>query len=400
MRARLPALGTSLLAGLITALSIAPAAAVPPGARQDPAAAQRIEARFNRLHHPPPYPASPAARAWLQQNPAVDLHADTLMWGRDLLAPSAVGHVDLPRLVAGGVALQVFGVVTRVPPRLEVTGNRDEGDRMGALYRQAGLPALADAGPIERAQWQAAALRAAASRSGGRLRLIRSVMDLDALLAGPRDGTVGAVLALEGAGAVSDGNMVDQLFAAGFRMLGPVHFQDTALGGSAHGITRGGMTPRGARVIARAQAHGMIIDLAHASPALFADVINRTRQPVVVSHTGVAATCPSPRNLDDAQLRAVAATGGVVGIGYWREATCGDDRAAVVRALQHAIAVAGIDHVALGSDFDGATTMPFDATGLPALVDALRTAGFDDSALAKIMGGNALRVMRAVLPKE
>lgn len=396
----MPVLGSSLLAGLITALSIAPAVAVPPASAQNPAAAQRIEAQHNRLRHPPPYPASEAAREWLRHNPAVDLHADTLMWGRDLLAPSPVGHVDLPRLIAGGVAVQVFGVVTRVPPRLDVIGNRDEGDRMGALYRQAGLPALAGAGPIERAQWQAASLRAAASRSGGRLRLIRSVLDLDALLAGTRDGMVGALLALEGAGAVSNGDAIDQLFAAGFRLLGPAHFQDNALGGSAHGITRGGLTLRGARVIARAQARGMIIDLAHASPALFADVIARTRHPVIVSHTGVAATCPSPRNLDDAQLRAVAATGGVVGIGYWQSATCGDDLAAVVRAVQHAIAVAGIDHVALGSDFDGATTMPFDATGLPALVDALRAAGLDDPALAKIMGGNALRVMRAVLPKE
>lgn len=375
-----------------------PAAAAVAGAPAKASAAARVEASLNRLRRPPPYAASAAARAALARDRAIDLHADTLMWGRDPLAASAVGHVDLPRLVAGGVGVQVFGVVTRVPPRLRMTGNRDAGDHMGALYRRAGLVALAEADPNQRALLQAAALRSAAARSGGRLRLVETVADLDAVLADRA--VVGGVLALEGAQAFAEVGAVDRLFAAGFRVLGPVHFHDNALGGSAHGESGRGLSPLGALVLARAQALGMVIDLAHASPALFADVVARSRAPVLVSHTGVAGTCRSARNLDDAQLRAVAATGGVVGIGYWQAATCGTDAAAVVRAIRHAVAVAGVDHVGLGSDFDGATAMPFDTTGVPALWDALRAAGFDDVAVAKIMGGNAARVLRATLPEE
>lgn len=372
------------------------ALAAPP---RSPAAA-KLEAQFNRLRNAPPYPVRAAARAFAAAHPVVDLHADTLMWRRDVTARSRVGHVDLPRLLDGGVAIQVFGVVTRVPPKLRMKGNVERGDRMGALYRRVGDVAMAEADPTERALLQAEALAAAAAASGGRLRLVTDRGGLDGVLAARAAGpVVGALLGLEGGQAVVEAGAVDALYAAGFRMLAPVHFYDNALGGSAHGRSGRGLSPLGALVLARAQARGMVIDLAHASPALFDDVVRRSTRPVVVSHTGVAGTCPSPRNLDDEQLRAVAATGGVVGIGYWEAATCGRGVTAVVRAIEHAVAVAGVDHVGLGSDFDGATAMPFDATGVPMVLDGLRKAGFDDAALARIAGGNVIRVLRATLPE-
>ena len=118
---------------------------------------------------------------------------------------------------------------------------------------------------------------------------------------------------------------------------------------------------------------------------------------MVVSHTGVKGTCDNARNLSDAHLRGVARTGGVVGIGFWETAVCGR-RGALARAMRHAVAVAGIDHVALGSDFDGAVSTPFDAAGLPVLTEALLAEGFDDEEIARIMGGNAVRVLRSALP--
>ena len=122
-------------------------------------------------------------------------------------------------------------------------------------------------------------------------------------------------------------------------------------------------------------------------------------RPLVVSHTGVTATCSNSRNLTDEQLRAVAGTGGIIGIGYWDNATCGTDAAAAARAIRHAVAVVGIDHVALGSDFDGATTMPFDVTGLPLITDALLKEGFSEADIRLIMGGNVVRFLLETLPQ-
>ena len=120
--------------------------------------------------------------------------------------------------------------------------------------------------------------------------------------------------------------------------------------------------------------------------------------PVVVSHTGVDGTCPGPRNLYDAQLRAIAGTGGVIGIGLWPGAVCGETPEAWARAVRHAADVVGAEHVALGSDWDGAVPAIVDAAGTVHLTAALLEAGFSDGEVRGIMGGNALRVLRAVLP--
>jgi microsomal dipeptidase-like Zn-dependent dipeptidase len=118
----------------------------------------------------------------------------------------------------------------------------------------------------------------------------------------------------------------------------------------------------------------------------------------VVSHTGVAGTCANARNLTDSQLKAVARNGGIVGIGYWETATCGRDALAVARAIRHAVTVAGIAHVGLGSDFDGAVAQPFDTTGLVQVTDALLSAGFNEVEIQAIMGGNVIRLLLTTLP--
>ncbi|HUJ73697.1 MAG TPA: membrane dipeptidase, partial [bacterium] len=121
-------------------------------------------------------------------------------------------------------------------------------------------------------------------------------------------------------------------------------------------------------------------------------------RPVIVSHTGVKGTCDNTRNLSDAHLKAIARTGGMIGIGYWKTAVCGTDAAAIARAIRYAVGVAGMDHVALGSDFDGAIQAPFDATGVVEVTDALLREGFTENDIAKIMGGNTLRLLHDALP--
>jgi microsomal dipeptidase-like Zn-dependent dipeptidase len=122
-------------------------------------------------------------------------------------------------------------------------------------------------------------------------------------------------------------------------------------------------------------------------------------KPVLVSHTGVKGTCNNPRNLSDSELRAVAKTGGVVGIGLWETASCGTDPHAAARSIRYAVQIAGIDHVGLGSDFDGAVIEPFDSSGWPLLTDALLQEGFSDELIRKIMGENAVRVLLDDLPE-
>jgi microsomal dipeptidase-like Zn-dependent dipeptidase len=181
-------------------------------------------------------------------------------------------------------------------------------------------------------------------------------------------------------------------------MLGLAHFVDNAFAGSAHGVEKGGLTSLGRELVERAEARSVLIDLAHASVATIDDVLAIARRPVVVSHTGVAAICPSIRNLSDRHLEAVAATGGIVGIGFFPTVCCGDDAAAVGRSIAHAVSVAGVDHVGLGSDFDGAVQVPFDVTGLVQLTDSLLSEGFAADEIRAVMGGNVRRLLGETLP--
>jgi microsomal dipeptidase-like Zn-dependent dipeptidase len=197
-----------------------------------------------------------------------------------------------------------------------------------------------------------------------------------------------------------EGNLenLDALYAAGFRMMAPSHFTDTAIGGSSAGVQKSGLSELGREWVRHMEAKHMLIDLAHASPATLRDVTAIATRPVVVSHTGVKGTCDNPRNLSDQELHAIAATGGVVGIGVWDTATCGHDAGATARAIRYAVNVIGADHVALGSDFDGGTTTPFDASGWSLVTEALLAEGFSEPEIRKIMGENVVRVLRETLP--
>lgn len=143
----------------------------------------------------------------------------------------------------------------------------------------------------------------------------------------------------------------------------------------------------------------MIVDLAHASAQTIEDVLAVSTKPVLVSHTGVKATCDNNRNISDEQVIKIAKTGGIIGIGYWPTATCGANAQAIARAIKHVAHLVGAEHVALGSDFDGAVTAPFDTTGLVQITDELLKEGFTEDETSLIMGGNVLRLLSDNLPQ-
>jgi microsomal dipeptidase-like Zn-dependent dipeptidase len=361
----------------------------------------RVEAGLNTTLKAPPYQASVKARELHQQLFVADLHADTLLWDRDLLKRNAFGHVDVPRLVEGNVALQAFSIVTRAPKDIQLDNNDSNTDSITMLAFAERWPIAAWNSFTARALYQAAKLNDAAARSDGKFVVIRTARDLTRYV--ERRGTdptlTAGLLGVEGAHAL-DGNLdhIDRVFAAGVRMMAPVHLADNDMGGSAHGVGKGGLTDKGKELIRRMETMKMIVDLAHASAKTFDDAIAMATRPVVVSHAGVVGTCDNVRNLSDDQLRAVANTGGVVGIGYWETATCGTDAVAVARAVRHAVSVAGISHVGLGSDFDGAVAEPFDTTGLVQITDALLQNGFNDVEIQAVMGGNVIRLLLTTLP--
>ncbi|WP_258086412.1 dipeptidase [Xenorhabdus bovienii] len=330
-----------------------------------------------------------------------DLHADTLLWGRDLLDRSTRGQVDIPRLIDGNVAVQVFAVVSKSPRGLNIEKNSAETDNVTLLALAQRWPWRTLFSLKERALYQAARLHEAASRSNGKLVVIKSRADLKAFLERRRSDPkiVGALLASEGAQVLEgDPANVDVLFEAGYRMMAPTHFFDTELGGSAHGIEKDGLTAAGADMVRRMEARSMIIDLAHASTKTIDDILAIATRPVVVSHTGAKGTCDNIRNLSDDQLRRIAAKGGLIGIGFWDKAVCDPTPTGIAKAQIYAANIAGDDHVALGSDFDGAVEMPFDATGLVSVTDALLKNGAQPERIAKLMGENQIRFLLENLP--
>jgi microsomal dipeptidase-like Zn-dependent dipeptidase len=358
--------------------------------------------RMNATLTSPPYEASEKARELHRKLIIADLHADSLLWGRDLTRRAAWGHVDIPRLIEGNVALQAFTVVTKTPMGLNIERNSDRSDNILLLAIAQRWPVATLRSLKERAIYQAARLQQMADRSSGKLTVLKTASDLDLFLDRRQreQGIVGGILGIEGAHAL-DGKLenVDALFDAGFRMMSPTHFFDNQVGGSAHGLAKGGLTPLGRDVVRRMEAKGMLVDLAHASAKTINDVLSIATRPVVVSHTGVRGTCDNNRNLSDAQLRNIAQKGGVIGIGYWDTAVCGTDASAIARAIRYAVDTVGVDHVGLGSDYDGAIAAPFDTSGVVEITGALMKENFTEEEIGKIMGGNVVRLWQTSLPK-
>lgn len=304
------------------------------------------------------------------------------------LAGDGEGHVDLPRADLGGLAGACFAVFTAAPPPADYD---DFAYFEPVPHREALREGLA----------QVALLQRMARASGGRLRVARSAADLDG--AG-----LAAVLHLEGAEPISTGlDELEVLHAAGLRSLGLVWSRRNAFATGVPFDFPGspdqgpGLTDAGRALVRACGELGIVIDVSHLNERSFWEVAELSEGPLVASHSNAHVLCASPRNLTDDQLRAIGERGGLVGInffvGFLRADGADEAETPLTLIAEHAAHVAqlaGPECVGLGSDFDGAT-MPTplrDVTGLPALLDTLRGAGFTDVQLEGIAFENWRRV--------
>ena len=262
---------------------------------------------------------------------------------------------------------------------------------------------------------QCAKLHAFAQQSQGQLQVIRYNEDLVAYhdqrakfqLQHPDIALpfTAGYLGIEGLQAL-DGQLsnIDVFFDAGVRTMGLAHFYDNPVAGSQHGRAKGGLTDLGRAVLKRMNELHIFIDLAHASSQTISDVCELYQDdthPLIVSHAGVSALCNNNRNLNDEQLKCIGRTGGIVAIAFFRPAICGHDEIkAIVAAIKHVRDLIGVQHVGLGSDFDGSVTVPFDVSKLVYLADGLLNVGFSEDEIHAVLGGNQLRLFKKYLPSK
>lgn len=236
------------------------------------------------------------------------------------------------------------------------------------------------------------------------------VTNLDELVAAQKSKSVAAVLHFEGAEAIAeDLKDLKEYYDAGLRSVGLVWSRPNAFG---EGVpfkfplspdTGPGLTEAGKALVRACNEMGILVDLAHINEKGFWDVAALTTKPLVVTHTAVHPLCPSTRNLTDKQIDAVGASGGMVGV-YFEAANLRRDAApkpetplsVLVEHITYLIQRIGIDHVGLGSDFDGAVMMNdlSDVTGIPKLLDVLRHAGLSEQDLDKLAGKNWMRIFK------
>lgn len=336
--------------------------------------------------------------------PIFDGHNDALTSGHhaQLADGAATGHLDLPRMRAGGVRGAIFAVF--VDSREEL---HEPDPQPGGVYVQ----------PLAARVRHSRAAAVAAATAGrllrlerdGQVRLARSVADLDAAAA---DGPPAAVLHFEGAEAIDPGlESLDTWYAAGLRSLGPVWSRPNAFG---HGVpfafpsspdTGPGLTRAGTRLVRRCAELGIAVDLSHMNEAGFWDVARLDLGPLIVSHAGAHALSACSRNLTDAQIDAVGRSGGLVGIVFsvyflrqdFANAPETTPLQLIVAHVRHVAERIGVEHVAFGSDFDG-TTVPTalgDVAGYPRLIDELARAGFSEAEIRAIAWENWRRVLGA-----
>ncbi len=344
----------------------------------------------------------PEIPAWHSELLVADLHADTLLWNRDLKNRSSRGHVDIPRMIQGNMALQGFSMVTQAPPKISYQGNPSGKDNIFWLAIFQGWPFSSWTNLSNRAFFQIDRLSQAV-RTSENFFLIQNKEDLENYLQQKikRKKITAGWLSLEGSQALGqDLSLLDQYFAAGVRMISPAHLTDNLVGGSQQGMQGYGLTKFGFQWLKKMNELQMIVDLAHASEKVISDVLKNSNRPVIVSHTGVKGTCDNNRNLSDETLREIAQAGGLVGIGFWEGATCGKTIHDIVKAILYTKNLIGFQHVALGSDWDGFVSTPLDVSQIGALTGALEKAGLQKNEIAQIMGENVFEFLLKNLPSS
>ncbi len=364
-------------------------------------AARQIDSYVNRTVNPPDYKISEETTALHNSLTIADLHSDALLWERDPAVKSGRGHVDFPRMIEGNVSIQAFTIVSILPFMMNNSCNMAWTDSYCCLSLLQGWPAGTMFSFRDRAVFQINKLHDAEIRSGGKFTIILTKADLDIYLERRKidKSLTAGFIGLEGAYPLEgDAENINAMFEAGVRMLGMTHFADSNMAGSAHGYEKNGLTQKGRELVELMNKKGIIIDLSHASRETIKDILAITKKPVLFSHTGVTGVCDNNRNITDDEIIGVAKTGGVIGAAFFSKATCSDNVDGIVNTIEYIVKLAGVDHVALGSDFDGGVTVPVDSARMIYITDALIKRGFSESDIRKIMGENTIRVMREVLP--
>ncbi|MFC1889355.1 dipeptidase [Thermodesulfobacteriota bacterium] len=338
------------------------------------------------------------ARSLHQEAFVADLHADPLIWNRDLNRRTKKGHIDFPRLREAGVDLQVCGLPTYGPPFKSA---------FRIVCWLQGWPREARKNPVARANWMIDQLERFIEESDGSVLLVR---DPDEMEYNRSMGILSTMLVIEG-GQVLDGRVenLDTFFQRGVRGIGLTHFVPNDLGGGSFkkADRDRGLTDLGRKIIGHANDLGIIVDLAHASEATVLDILDTSRAPMMFSHTGLHAVHDHWRNISDDVVAKVAGKGGIIGVifqtGYLSDKIDGflggnsiDD---LVDHIMHVVDLAGPEHVAYGSDFDGGINPPRgmkDVTDLPLVTAALLERGLPEEDVRLILGGNFRRLFRQV----
>ena len=362
----------------------------------------QLDKQTNRLHDSTLPTISEKARALHAQLFIGDWHSDSLMWKRDLIDKHDYGHVDIPRLQQGNVALQMFTTVTKSPDGINYEANStDASDNITKLALVSLWPTNTWDSLAERALFQASKALELADEFPEQVSLITSKSKLSQFLkqrdAHPK--LLGMLLGTEGSHAL-DGDLsnIQRLFNSGFRMMSLQHFFDNKLGGSLHGESGDGLTEFGQEALQKMQSLGIMVDVSHSSEQVVKDVLAISNQPLLVSHTGFHGHCPSARNISDDLMQQIAANKGLIAVGYWDGAVCEPTVTEIAKAIQYGIKLVGSEHIALGSDYDGATSVPFDTSQLIYLTQALLDLGLSELQIKQVMGGNMLQYLQLHLP--
>ena len=349
-----------------------------------------------------PHKISPQAQELHSSLLVGDWHADSLLWMRNLSEEYDYGHLDFPRMQRGNLGLQMFTTVTKSPSGQNYELNQtDASDNITLLAMMQRWPTATWSSLAERALFQADKLHHLAAHDPDNLMLIRSRTELAEFLQRRQSNPtlIGGLLGTEGSHAL-DGDLanIQRLYNRGFRMMSLQHFFDNKLGGSLHGTSGAGLTQFGRDAVTEMLALGIMLDVSHSSEQVVADTLALSDKPLIVSHTGFQGHCDSPRNISDELMEQIAAAGGLIAVGFWDGAICGNSPATVAAAIVYGIGLVGEDHVALGSDFDGTVTTSFDGSEMAVITQALLDANLSEQQIRKVMGENMLRHLETYLP--
>ncbi len=343
-----------------------------------------------------------------------DGHNDTVLsltgTGRSFFEKSEEGHIDLPRSQEGGLGGGFFAVFVRDPQNFDDVTDPDEAAKQ-AMARYSDVSTMPPPMGLDHALPEAMKLTATLFRvereSQGKVKIVRTAAELQNCL---DNGIFAMILHFEGAEPIdTDLDALEVFYQAGLRSLGLTWSRKNAF---AQGVPfkfpsspdlGPGLTDAGKNLVRKCNELGIMVDLSHITEKGFWDVQSISTKPLVATHSNAHVVSQSPRNLTDKQLDAVRDSGGVVGLNYHvgflrPDGERGSDvpLSVMIDHIDHLVEKLGIDGVALGSDYDGAT-MPDDlqdAAGLPKLMGAMRERGYDDDSLRKIAHENWVRVLK------